>query len=155
MNKTPKIIILFFVLIFLIASYFSLKGHYEQHKYDVNMLHARRTKDYISTLRCAFERKNWNSLDLSENFKKKYSNKYDITEYAGSFVGYGAGSVVENGEKLIVIDYLKESLFDFDDSKGIRYYLYFRYKTTEDGLLDDVEFVRMEKRNPMSGKIIE
>ena len=65
----------------------------------------------------------------------------------------GAGSKYD--EKLIIIDYLKESLFDFDDSKGVRYYLYFRYKTTDDGLLDDVEFVRMEKRNPMSGRIIE
>ena len=54
-----------------------------------------------------------------------------------------------------MICYLKESLFDFDDSKGVRYYLYFKYKTTDDGLLDDVEFVRMEKRNPMSGRIIE
>ena len=155
MNKTPKVIIIFFILIFLVSSYFLLKGHYEGHKFDVNRIPSRRTYDYGSTLRCVFERRDWSGLQISENFSKKYKNKYAITEYAGCFVGYGAGSVVENGEKLIVIDYLKEFPFDFDDSKGIRYYLYFRYKTTEDGLLDDVEFVRMEKRNPMSGRIIE
>ena len=155
MNKTPKVIILFFVLMFLASSYMLLKGHHEEHKFDVNRIPARETYDYSSTLRCFFEKWNIDILPLSENFRKKYKNKFDITEYAGKFVGYGSGSVVENGEELIIIDYLRESLFDFDDSKGVRYYLYFRYKTTDDGLLDDVEFVRMEKRNPMSGRIIE
>ena len=155
MNKTPKAIISLFILIFLVASHFLLKGHYEGHKFDVNKIPTKRTYDYGSTLRCVFERKDWSRLQISENFSNKYKNKYDITEHAGRFVRYGAGSVVENGEKLILIDYLKESIFDFDDSKGVRYYLYFKYKTTDDGLLDDVEFVRMEKRNPMSGRIIE
>ena len=155
MNKTPKAIIIFFALIFLVASHFLLKGHYEGHKFDVNKIPTKRTYDYGSTLRCVFERKDWSGLQISENFSNKYKNKYEITEHAGRFVRYGAGSVVENGEKLILIDYLKESIFDFDDSKGVRYYLYFKYKTTDDGLLDDVEFVRMEKRNPMSGRIIE
>lgn len=155
MNKTPKAIISLFILIFLVASHFLLKGHYEGHKFDVNKIPTKRTYDYGSTLRCVFERKDWSGLQISENFSNKYKNKYDITEHAGRFVRYGAGSVVENGEKLILIDYLKESIFDFDDSKGVRYYLYFKYKTTDDGLLDDVEFVRMEKRNPMSGRIIE
>ena len=68
-------------------------------------------------------------------------------------MGYDAGSTNENGEELIVICYLKESFFD--EAKSARYYLYFKYKTTEDGLLDDVEFVRKEKRNPMTGRIIE
>lgn len=155
MNKTPKAIIIFFALIFLVASHFLLKGHYEGHKFDVNKIPTKRTYDYGSTLRCVFERKDWSGLQISENFSNKYKNKYEITEHAGRFVRYGAGSVVENGEKLILIDYLKESIFDFDDSKGVRYYLYFKYKATDDGLLDDVEFVRMEKRNPMSGRIIE
>ena len=155
MSKTPKAIITIFTLIFLVASHFLLKGHYEGHKFDVNKIPTKRTYDYGSTLRCVFERKDWSGLQISENFSNKYKNKYDITEHAGNFVSYGAGSVVENDEKLIIIDYLKESLFDFDDSKGVRYYLYFRYKTTDDGLLDDVEFVRMEKRNSMSGRIIE
>ena len=155
MNKTPKVIIAFFVLVFLVSSYFLLKTHYEQHRYDANKIESRRTDDYISTLRCFFEGWKVERLPLSENFRKKYKNKFDITEHAGRFVRYGAGSVIENGEKLLMICYLKESLFDFDDSKGVRYYLYFKYKTTDDGLLDDVEFVRMEKRNPMSGRIIE
>ena len=85
----------------------------------------------------------------------KYKSKFDITEHAGRFVSYGAGSVVENGEKLILISYDTQSLLDFDDSESVQHDLYFRYKTTDDGLLDDVEFVRMEKRNPMSGRIIE
>ena len=155
MNKTPKVIIAFFVLIFLVLSYFLLKTHYEQHRYDANKIESRRTDDYISTLRCFFEGWKVERLPLSENFRKKYKNKFDITEHAGRFVRYGAGSVIENGEKLLMICYLKESLFDFDDSKGVRYYLYFKYKTTDDGLLDDVEFVRMEKCNPMTGRIIE
>ena len=155
MSKTPKAIIIFFTLIFLAASYFLLKGHHEEHRFDANKIEARRTDDYISTLRCFFEGWKVERLPLSENFRKKYKNKFDITEHAGRFVRYGAGSVIENGEKLLMICYLKESLFDFDDSKGVRYYLYFKYKTTDDGLLDDVEFVRMEKRNPMSGRIIE
>ena len=154
-SKTPKAIATIFILIFLTSSYMLLKGHYEGHKFDVNKIPTKRTYDYGSTLRCVFERKDWSGLQISENFSNKYKNKYDITEHAGSFVRYGAGSVVENGEKLIIIDYLKESLFDFDDSKGVQYYLYFKYKTTEDGLLDDVEFVRMEKCNPMTGRIIE
>ena len=87
--------------------------------------------------------------------EKKYKNKYDITEHAGSFVSYGAGSTIENGEELIIISYQTQSLLDLDDSESVQYDLYFRYKTTEDALLDDVEFVRMEKRNPMSGRIIE
>ena len=155
MSKTPKAIITIFILIFLAYSYMLLKGHNEVHKFDANKIPTKRTFDYGSTLRCVFERKDWSGLQISENFSNKYKNKYDITEHAGNFVSYGAGSVVENDEKLIIIDYLKESLFDFDDSKGVRYYLYFKYKTTDDGLLDDVEFVRMEKRNPMSGRIIE
>ena len=155
MNKTPKAIIIFFALVFFASSYMLLKGHYEGHKFDVNKIPTKRTYDYGSTLRCVFERKDWSGLQISENFSNKYKNKYEITEHAGRFVRYGAGSVVENGEKLILIDYLKESIFDFDDSKGVRYYLYLKYKTTDDGLLDDVEFVRMEKRNPMSGRIIE
>ena len=154
-SKTPKAIATVFILIFLASSYMLLKGHYEGHKFDVNKIPTKRTYDYGSTLRCVFERKDWSGLQISENFSNKYKNKYDITEHAGNFVSYGAGSVVENGEKLIIIDYLKESIFDFDDSKGVRYYLYFKYKTTDDGLLDDVEFVRMEKRNPMSGRLIE
>ena len=155
MSKTPKAIATIFILMFLTSSYMLLKGHYEGHKFDVNKIPTKRTYDYGSTLRCVFERKDWSGLQISENFSNKYKNKYDITEHAGNFVSYGAGSVVENGEKLIIIDYLKESIFDFDDSKGVRYYLYFKYKTTDDGLLDDVEFVRMEKRNPMSGRLIE
>lgn len=155
MIKTPKIIITFFILIFLVTSYFLLKGHYEGHKFDVNKIPSRRTYDYASTLRCVFERRDWSGLQISENFSKKYKNKYDITEYAGSFVGYDAGSTIENGEDLIIISYQTQSLLDFDDSESIEYVLYFRYRTTDDGLLDDVEFVRMEKRNPMSGRIIE
>ena len=153
MNKMPKRIAIFFILIFFISSYFLLKGHYEQHKFDINKIPDRRTYDYSSTLRCVFERKDWSGLQISENFSKKYKNKYDITEYAGNFVGYDAGSVNENGEDLIVICYLKEAFFN--ESKSARYWLYFRYKTTDDGLLDDVELVRMEKRNSMTGRIIE
>ena len=154
-SKKPKAIATFFILIFLSSSYMLLKGHHEEHKFDVNRIPARETYDYSSTLRCFFEKWNIDILPLSENFRKKYKNKFDITEHAGRFVGYDAGSIIENGEKLLMICYLKESLFDFDDSKGVRYYLYFKYKTTDDGLLDDVEFVRMEKRNPMTGRIIE
>ena len=154
MSKAPKVVVIFFVLIFLISSYFLLKGHYEEHKFDVNRIPKRLTNDYTSALRCVFERKNWDGL-VTENFKKKYKNKYDITEYAGNFVRYDAGSIIENGEKLINISYQTQSLLDFDDSESIQYDLYFKYKTTDDGLLDDVEFVRMEKRNPMSGRIIE
>ena len=155
MSKTPKAIIIFFALIFLSSSYMLLKGHYEGHKFDANKIPTKRTYDYGSTLRCVFERKDWSGLQISENFSNKYKNKYDITEHAGRFVRYGAGSVMENGEELILISYDTQSLLDFDDSESVQHDLYFRYKTTDDGLLDDVEFVRMEKRNPMSGRIIE
>lgn len=155
MIKTPKITVIFFILIFLISSYFLLKGHYEEHKFDKNKIPNRMTYDYSSTLRCVFERNDWSGLQISENFSKKYKNKYDITEYAGKFVSYDSGSVNENGEELINISYQTQSLLDFDGSKSVQYDLYFRYKTTDDGLLDDVEFVRVEKRNPMSGRIIE
>ena len=155
MNKTPKSIILFFVFIFLIVSYSLFKRHYEGHKFDVNKIPTRRTYDYASTLRCVFERYDWSGLQISENFSKKYKNKYDITKYAGRYVGYGAGSTIENGEKLIIIGYQTQSLLDFDDSESVQYDLYFRYKTTDDGLLDDVEFVRMKKRDPMTGRIIK
>lgn len=157
MIKLSKVISIFFVLIFLISSYFLLKGHYEQHKFDINKIPERKLDyyDYGSMLRCAFERRNWDGLALSENFKKKYKSKYDITEHAGRFVSYDAGSTIENGEELIIISYQTQSLLDFDDSESIEYNLYFRYKITDDKLLDDVEFVRMEKRNSMSGRIIE
>lgn len=154
MNKMPKVIAIFFTLIFLITSYFLLKGHYEKHKFDVNRIPNRVTNDYVSALRCVFERKNWDGL-VTENFKKKYKNKHDITEYAGRFVSYDAGSTIENGEKLIIISYQTQSLLDFDNSESVQYDMYFRYKTTNDGLLDDVEFVRLEKRDPMSGRIIK
>ena len=157
MNKTPKAIIIFFALIFSVSSYFLLKGHYEEHKFDINRIPERKIDqyDYSSLLRCVFERKNWNGLSLSESFRNKYKNKYDITEYAGRFVGYDAGSTRENGEELIIISYQIHSLLDFDDSESVQYNLYFRYKTTDEGLLDDVEFVRVEKRDPMTGRIIE
>ena len=155
MSKTPKVIATIFILIFLVASYFLLKGHHEQHRFDANKIEARRTDDYISTLRCFFEGWKVERLPLSENFRKKYKSKFDITEHAGRFVRYGAGSVLENGEKLILISYDTQSLLDFDDSESVQHDLYFKYKTTDDGLLDDVEFVRMEKRNPMSGRLIE
>ena len=154
-SKKPKAIATILILIFLTSSYMLLKGHHEEHKFDVNRIPARETYDYSSTLRCFFEKWNIDILPLSENFRKKYKNKFDITEHAGRFVSYGAGSVVENGEKLILISYDTQSLLDFDDSESVQHDLYFRYKTTDDGLLDDVEFVRMEKRNPMTGRIIE
>ena len=148
-----KFIGIFLILIFVVYSYFLLKGHYEEHKFDANKISTRRTYDYGSTLCLAFERRNWNSLFLSENFRKKYKTKFDITKYAGRFVSYDGGSTTENGEELIIIIYLKESLLDFDDSESVRHYLYFRYTATDDGLLDDVEFVRMEKSDPTTGKI--
>lgn len=155
MNRVLKSIIIFFVVIFLISSYFLLKNHYEQHRFDINKVSIRKTTDLSSALRGCFESSNWSTLPLSENFRKKYKTKFDITEYAGRFVRYGNGYKRENGEKMIMISYIKEKLFDFDDSKSIYYNLYFKYKITDDRLLDDVEFVRLEKRNPMSGKIIE
>ena len=155
MNKAPKRIAIFFILIILISSYFLLKWHYEEHRFDSNKIEARRTDDYISLLRVLFERGNWKGLPISEKFREKYKNKFDITEHAGRFVGYDAGSTIENGEKLIIISYQKQSLLYFDDSESVEYDLYFKYKTTDDGLLDDVEFIRMEKLNPMSGRIIE
>ena len=148
-----KFIGIFLILIFVVYSYFLLKDHYENHKFDMNKIPTRRTRDYGSTLCLAFAQRNWSRLYLSENFRKKYKNKFDITKYAGRFVSYDAGSTTENGEKLIIIYYLKVSLLDFDDSDSIRYSLYFRYTATDDGLLDDVEFVRMEKCDPMTGKI--
>lgn len=155
MNRVLKIVALFLVFIFLASSYFLLNGHYGQHRFDINKIPEKRTYDYSSTLRCVFERKDWSGLQISENFSKKYRNKFDITEHAGRFVSYDAGSTTENGEKLIIISYQNHSIFDLDDSESVEYDLYFRYKTTDDGLLDDVEFVRMEKCNPMSGRIIE
>ena len=155
MSKVSKFMILIFVFIFLISSYFLLKGHYEQHRFDINKISSRKTTDLRSVLRGCFESKNWDNLPLSENFRTKYKTKYDITEYAGRFVSYSCGSAYENDEELFVIIYQKEFLFDFNDTKGYQMFLYFRYKTTDDGLLDDVELVRMEKRNPMTGRIIE
>ena len=154
MNKTSKIIILFFVFIFITTSYFLLKNHYEKHKYDLNKTSIRKTTDYSSVLRGCFESKQWDTLPLSDNFRNKYKTKYDITEYAKDFVRYDNGYKTENDEELIIIGYQKEYLFDFDDSKGYQLDMYFRYKVTEDGLLDDVEFVRKEKRNKTTGKLI-
>ena len=155
MSKGLKFIIFIFVFIFMLSSYFLLKGHYEQHKFDINKVSSRKTTDLGSALRGCFEEKNWDNLPLSDNFRNKYKTKFDITEYAGKFVSYSNGSIYENGEELFIIDYQKEFLFDFNDTKGYQIDLYFRYKTTEDGLLDDVEFVRMEKRDKMTGRIIE
>ena len=56
---------------------------------------------------------------------------------------------------MINIGYQKEYLFDFNDTKGYQIDLYFRYKTTDDGLLDDVELVKMEKSDKMTERIIE
>ena len=155
MNRAIKIKILIIIITFFVPSYFLLKGHYEQHKYDLNKIPTRKTLDYSSTLRGVFEKKKWDSLQLSESFKNKYKSKYDITKYAGRFVNYGSGSTYENGEEIIIIDYQTTPLFDFDDSKSVQYYLYFKYKTTTEGLLDDVELVKMEKRDSMTGMIIE
>ncbi|MBO6134708.1 MAG: hypothetical protein J6O09_02940 [Lachnospiraceae bacterium] len=155
MTKTLKIIAIIFILIFMISSYFLLKGHYERHMFDLNKISIRKTTDFGAVLCGCFENSDWRTLPLSENFRKTYKTKFDITEHAGRFVSYDVGSTRENGEDLIIIFYLKENLFDFDDSQSIRYNLYFKYKTTDDGLLDDVEFVRMEKRDPMSGRIVE
>ena len=155
MSKVSKFVILIFIFIFLISSYFLLKRHYEQHRFDINKISSRKTTDLNSALEGCFVSKNWDNLPLSENFRKKYKTKYDITEYAESFVGYGHGSTYENGEELIIIGYQKEYLFDFNDTKGYQMFLYFRYKTTDDGLLDDVELVRMEKCEPTTGRIIE
>ena len=155
MNKVSKFIILIFVFIFLIASYFLLKRHYEQHKLDINKISSRKTTDLMSAFEGCFESKNWDNLPLSENFRKKYKTKYDITEYAGRFVSYDSGSTYENGEELINIGYQKEYFFDFNDTRGYQIDLYFRYKTTVDGMLDDVELVRMEKSDKMTGRIIE
>ena len=155
MNKGIKIISVLFIMIFMVCSYFLLKSHYEQHRYDINKLSYRKTTDYGSVLRGCFESNNWNNLPLSKNFREKYKTKFDITEFAGNFVGYDDGLTRENGEKLIIIGYLKEALFDFSDTKSVQYDLYFKYKVDEEGLLDDVEFVRVEKRDPMTGRIIE
>ena len=155
MSKVLKFIIFIFVFTFMITSYFLLKSHYEQHKFDINKVSSRKTTDLGSALRGCFEEKNWDNLPLSDNFRNKYKTKFDITEYAGRFVRYSNGSIYENGEELFIIDYQKEFLFDFNDTKGYQIDLYFRYKTTDDGLLDDVEFVRMEKRDKMTGRIIE
>ena len=144
-----------FIMIFMVCSYFLLKSHYEQHRYDINKLSYRKTTDYGSVLRGCFESNNWNNLPLSKNFREKYKTKFDITEFAGRFVGYDAGSTRENGEKLLIIAYQKEALFDFTDTKSVQYFLYFKYKVDEEGLLDDVEFVRFEKLDPMTGRIIE
>ena len=154
MNKSAKGIILLFVFIFVITSYFLLNNHYEKHRYDLNKNSLRRTTDYSSVLCGCFESKKWDALPLSDNFRNKYKTKFDITENAKSFVMYENGYKTENGEELIIIGYLKEFLFDFDDSKGYRVNMYFRYKTTENGLLDDVEFVKMEKLDKTTGKLI-
>ena len=155
MSKGLKRIRMIFVLVFIVYCYFLLRDHYEQRQYDANKIPIRKTTDYGSVLRGVFEQRNWNNLQLSENFRKKYKTKFDITKDAGRFVRYSNGSVYENGEELITIDYQTESFFDFDYSKCYQMDLYFRYKVTDDGLLDDVEFVRKEKRNKMTGRIIE
>lgn len=154
MNKTTKGITVFFILIFTICTYFLLKNHYEKHKYDLNKISIRKTTDYSSVLRGCFENKKWDTLPLSENFRRKYKTKFDITEYAKDFVRYGDGYKIENGEELINIGYQKEFLFDFDDSKGYQVDMYFRYKVTENGLLDDVEFVKMKKSDKTTGRLI-
>ena len=135
MSKVLKFIIFIFVFIFMLLSYFLLKGHYEQHKFDINKVSSRKTTDLGSVLRGCFEEKNWDNLPLSDNFRNKYKTKFDITEYAGRFVRYSNGNIYENGEELFIIDYQKEFLFDFNDTKGYQIDLYFKYKTTDDGHL--------------------
>lgn len=154
MNKTTKFIIIFFAFIFIITSYFLLKQHYHKHVYDSNKTIIRKTTDYSSVLRACFESSKWDTLPLSENFRKKYKTKFDITNNAKNFVRYDNGYKIENGEELIIIGYQKEFFFDFDGSNGYQTDMFFRYKISEDGLLDDVEFVRMEKSDKTTGKII-
>lgn len=155
MNKTSKFIFLFLFLMFIVSSYFILINHYEQHKYDSNRISVRKTTDYSSVLRGCFESKKWDTLPLSDIFRNKYKTKFDITEYAKDFVMYHDGYKIENGVNLLVVGYQKEFLFDFNDSKGYRVDMYFKYKINEDDLLDDVEFVRIEKSDKMTGKLIE
>ena len=154
MKKSSKVATLFLALVFLLSSYMLLKGHYEQHRFDINKVSEKKTSDYGSVLLRVFEQRNWDDLQLSKNFREKYKTKFDITKYAGKFVSYSKGSAIENGEELIIIIYQKEELFDFEGTKGRQYDLFFRYKVTGDGLLDDAEFIRMEERTLTTGKLL-
>lgn len=154
MNSIKKIFIFVFIIIVLISSYFILKIHYENHRYDMNQIASRQTYDYSSILRGVFEKKDWSELQLSENFKNKYKTKYDITENAGKFVSYDNGSTYENGEELLIISYDKIPIFDFDGTKSITTWFYFKYKVNDEKLLDDVELVRTEKTDTLTGKNI-
>lgn len=155
MNVIKKVSWLVFIVLFMAGSFFLLKSHYEEHKYDINKVPARKTTDYSSILRGVFESKNWDGLQISEKFKNKYKTKYDITDKAGRFVSYDNGDAKENGEDLIVISYIEQPFFDFVDLNNTTIDMYFRYKIDENKLLDDVELVRIEKTDSLTGKLIE
>lgn len=155
MIKFKNFVIIVCIAVFFICSYFLLRQHYENHKFDVNRIVGHEVYDYSSILRCVFESKNWNNLSLSENFRNKYKTKFDIVDNPGRFVSYSNGVIVENDEELLIISYDESSLFDLDGSDTTTTLMYFKYKADNNKLLDDVELVRVEKADAMTGKKIE
>lgn len=155
-NKIIMLACLFVIVISIVCSYRLLSNYHEEHKFDENIIESRKSLEPCSILNAAIERKKWDELALTDNFKNKYKTRDDIIPNRKKYTVFSCGYNFVDGRRCISISADKPgSIFDLYGANSITDYFYFDYKLDEKGYLDDITLVKTEKVYTLTGNLVE
>lgn len=156
MKKMMKIIICVLVIILsLTTSYIILAKHHNEHQYDINKIEARKCYEPNLVLEAAIERKNWNGLALSENFRNKFKTRENIIPNISKYTSFSAGYSDLDGKRCIVIPAdVADTIFDFWGGNKVTTLFYFDYVLNANNEIDDVVLLKTSQINSMTGREI-
>lgn len=157
MKNIIKVILCIAIIIFSLGmSFVLLAKHHEEHQYDENKIAVKRVYDPSSVLHAAIERKNWDNLALSENFKNKYKTRNDIIPDRSKYTVFSEGyDYVGDKRCIMIVADTPDSIFDPYGERSVTTYFYFDYILNSNNEIDDIVLVKTEKVNSMSGKVVE
>lgn len=157
MKRQIKIILCIAVIVCsCVCSYVLLARNHEQRQYDSNKMEIRKCYEPNLILLGSVTGDNWDNLALSDSFRNKYKTKGDIIPNIDTYAAFRNGYAnIDGKECIVIIADTPNSIFDLLGVNKVETYFYFDYKLTENNEIDDIQLVKIENVNALSGKEIK